>query len=89
VALTALAASVVRSVLSTVAVTLALLLGLPVAGLYHAIANWLPSALVNGPVDLANGTEHLSHFWPALLVATTGGAAALAVAARRLGAREI
>jgi ABC-2 type transport system permease protein len=88
VALTALAASLVRSVLGTVVMTLAILLALPLAGLFHAVTNWLPSALVNGPVDLVNGTQHLSHFLPALLVTATAGAAALAAAARRLTVRE-
>jgi ABC-2 type transport system permease protein len=89
VAVTALAASLVRSVLGIVALTLGLMLVLPVAGLLHAISNWLPSALVNAPVDLVNGSQHLSHFVPALVVTVAAGALALAVAVRRLRSREI
>jgi ABC-2 type transport system permease protein len=89
VAVTALAASMVRSVLGTVAVALGIMLALPVAGLFHAISNWLPSALVNAPVDLANGTQHLAHFAPALLVTAAAGALALAVAVRRFRSREV
>jgi ABC-2 type transport system permease protein len=89
VAVTALAASVVRSVLGTVALALGIMLVLPVASLFHAISNWLPSALVNAPVDLANGTQHLPHFLPALLVTAAAGALALAVAVRRFRSREV
>jgi len=88
VALTGFAASLVRSVIGTVGVALALLLFLPIAGLYHGISNWLPSALINAPVDLANGTAHLSHFGPALSVTAALTAAVLAVSVARLGRRE-
>lgn len=88
-ALTALAASLVRSVVGTIATALAILVVLPIASVLHVIANWLPSALVNGPVDLANGTQHLSHFVPSLTVSIAASAAALMLAVRRLRAREI
>ncbi len=89
VALTALAASLVRSVVGTIAATLAILVVLPIASVWHAISDWLPSALVNGPVDLAGGTQHLWHFAPALTVSVAASAAALTVAVRRLSTREI
>ena len=89
VAVTAFAASLVRSVIGTVATALAILVVLPIASTFHAIAAWLPSALVNAPADLVNGTEHLSHFVPSLAVSLAAGAAALLIAVRRLGAREI
>jgi ABC-2 type transport system permease protein len=89
VALTALAASLVRSVVGTIATALAFLVVLPIASVLHAISDWLPSALVNGPVALANGTQHLSHFVPSLTVSVAVSAAALTVAERRLRAREI
>jgi hypothetical protein len=56
---------------------------------FHAIANWLPSALVNAPADLVNGTQHLSHFVPSLAVSVAASAAALLITVRRLAAREI
>ncbi len=89
VALTALAASLVRSVVGTVATALGILVVLPIASVWHAISGWLPSALVNGPVDLANGTQQLSHFVPCLLVSIAVSGAALTLAVRRLRAREI
>lgn len=89
VAVTAFAASLVRSVVGTVATALAILVVLPIASVFHAIANWLPSALVNAPVDLVNGTQHLSHFVPSLAVSVAASAAALLIAVRRLAAREI
>jgi ABC-2 type transport system permease protein len=89
VAVTALAASLVRSVIGTVATALAILVVLPIASVLHAIANWLPSALVNAPADLVNGTQHLSHFVSSLAVSVAAGALALLIAVRRLAAREI
>ena len=62
---------------------------LPIAGVYRPISNWLPSALANAPVDLLNGTHHLSHYLPAFAVTAAVSAAALAIAALRLRLREI
>lgn len=92
VALVALAASIARGTLATVGITLAALLLLPVAGTWHVIDNWLPSALVNDPVTLVGGTSgahHLPHYLPALGVTLAASAAALALAVFRLRAREI
>ncbi len=61
VAVTALAASMARSTLATVGIALAVLLLLPTVGTFHAIANWLPSTLVNAPVGLVSGAHHLPH----------------------------
>lgn len=88
VAVTTFAASLVRSVIGTVGTALAILVILPIASVFHAIANWLPSALVNAPVDLASGTQHLSHFVPSLAVSVAACAVALFIATRRLAARE-
>jgi ABC-2 type transport system permease protein len=88
VAVTALAASLVRSVIGTVAVALAILVVLPIAGAFHLIASWLPSALVNAPVDLVSGT-HLLHFLPALGVSVAASAAAMVISVRRLSRREM
>lgn len=88
VAVTTFAASLVRSVIGTVGTALAILVILPIASVFHAIANWLPSALVNAPVDLVSGTQHLSHFVPSLAVSVAACAAAMFIATRRLAARE-
>jgi len=79
---------VIVLVMVTVATALAILVVLPIASTYHAIARWLPSALVNAPADLVNGTQHLSHFVPSLAVSVAASAAALLIAVRRLAARE-
>jgi hypothetical protein len=74
---------------ATAAVALAVLLALPIAGTWHVIDNWLPSALVNDPFTLLTGPHDLVHYLPALGVAVAASAAALAVAVVRLRAREI
>lgn len=89
VAVTAVATSLVRSTIGAVGITLAMLLVLPILGAFHRIASWLPSALVNAPVDLANGSYQLSHFGPALAVTVAATAGALLLAVRRLRGREI
>lgn len=89
VSLTALAASLARSTLAVSGITLAVLLVLPVVSTFHAIHGWLPSTLVNAPVDLASGAHQLPHYLPALGVTVGGSAAALAIAMYRLRTREI
>jgi ABC-2 type transport system permease protein len=89
VAVTALAAALVRGTLATVGVALAVLLVLPIAGVYHPVSRWLPSALASAPADLVRGTHHLSYYLPAFAVTVAVSAAALAAAALRLRAREI
>jgi ABC-2 type transport system permease protein len=89
VAMTALAASMVRGTLATVRVTLVVLLVLPTAGTLRRIDNWLPSTLANAPVDLLDGTQQLSHYLPTFGVTVAVGAAALAIAAVRLRGRDI
>jgi hypothetical protein len=65
-----------------------ILLVLPILGALHVIARWLPSALVNAPVDILNGTHQLGYFWPAFVVSAVPSAAALAAAVKGLNARE-
>jgi ABC-2 type transport system permease protein len=89
VAVTALAASLVRSTLATAGIALAVLFALPIAGVYRPIADWLPSALTNAPAALVSGTHHLSYYLPAFAVTVVAGGAALAAAVFRLRAREI
>jgi hypothetical protein len=64
------------------------LLLLPIAGVYHPVSNWLPSALANAPADLLGGTQQLAHYLPAFAVTVVVTGAALAGAVLRLRARE-
>jgi ABC-2 type transport system permease protein len=89
VAVTALAASMVRSTMATVGIAFIFLLALPVLSSIRVLARWLPSALVNAPVNLVDGTHQLGYFWPALLTSVVASGAALAVATRRLSARDV
>ena len=89
VAATALAASIVRSTIATAGIAFIFLLALPALSIIRVLARWLPSALVNAPVSLVDGTHQLGYYWPSLLMAAVAGAAALAAAARRLSAREV
>ena len=89
VAVTALAASMARSTIAAAGIAFIFLLALPVLSNVRLLARWLPSALVNAPVDLVDGTHQLGYFWPSLLTAAVATGAALAVATRRLGAREV
>ncbi|HUA39962.1 MAG TPA: hypothetical protein VMA32_00215 [Streptosporangiaceae bacterium] len=89
VAVTALAASIGRGTLATAGIAFGVLLALPILGTIDTIANWLPSALVNAPVDLVDGAQQLPHFLPALAVTVVASAAAVYAAAVRLRSREI
>jgi ABC-2 type transport system permease protein len=87
VAVTTLAASLARSVIGTVGMAVVIMIAIPIAGSIHAISNWLPSALVNAPVNLV-GSEHLTHFIPPLGVTAAASTAAVWFAIHRLGRRE-
>jgi ABC-2 type transport system permease protein len=89
VAVAAFAASWVRSTIGSVGVALGILLLLPAVSVVKPIANWLPSALVNAPVDLVNATESLTHFVPALMVSLFATVVALLASGRLLARREI
>jgi len=89
VAVTALAASVGRGTLATAGIAFGVLLALPILGTIHAIGNWLPSALVNAPVDLVDGAHQLPYFLPTVGVTVVASAGALYTAAIRLRGREI
>lgn len=88
VALSAAGASMVKNTLGAVGLTVVVLLALPIAGLVHAIANWLPSALVNAPLSLVSGT-HLTHYLPSIGTALAAAALLLIGAAARLRSREV
>lgn len=89
IATTALAASLVRSTVAITGTTLATLLALPILGTIHAVDPYLPSALVNAPVQLVDGTWTLTHFLPALAITAAASTGALALAITRLRTREI
>lgn len=89
VAVTALAAGLARTTLGTAGIAFGLLLALPILGSIHVIENWLPSALVNAPVELVNGADRLTHFLPTLGATVVASLAALAIAVVRLRAREV
>lgn len=89
VAVTAFASSLVRSTIGTVAITLAVMLVLPVVAIIKGISAWLPSNLAGAPAALAAGSQHLSHFVPSIAVAIVAGLGLLLLAVRRLSVREI
>jgi len=66
-----------------------LLLLLPVAGALRPLDRWLPTTLASAPVQLLEGTHRLPWFLPTIGATVAASAAALALAALRLGTREI
>ncbi len=88
VAVVAAAASVVRTTLATVGAALGVLLLLPIAGLVGVLHDWLPSTLVNAPVELL-GTAGLSDYLPALVVSAVASVLLLVLAVTRLRRREV
>ena len=91
VAVTAFAASLTRTTVASVGITLGILLALPLLADVHAISNWVPSALIGAPADLVSSppAHDLVHFVPALGVSAVAGALALAAAVAGLRHREI
>jgi hypothetical protein len=87
----AFAASLTKTTVTSVGITLGILLALPLLADVHAISNWVPSALIGAPAELAASPPayDLVHFVPALGVAAVAGALALAGAVQRLRHREI
>jgi ABC-2 type transport system permease protein len=88
VAVTAFSASIARGTLATAGITLAALLVLPIAGTLGAVHDWLPSSLVNAPVDLLTGA-HASHYLPAAGTAIVASVLLLILAVARLRNREV
>lgn len=88
VAVVALAASVTRSVVTTAAISVIVLLALPIVAIFDAIAPFLPSTLVGALPDLAGGGEAGAYARSAAttLIATAG---VLALAVARTGRREL
>jgi ABC-2 type transport system permease protein len=91
VAVTAFAASLTKTTVASVGITLGILLALPLLADIHAISTWVPSALIGAPADLVGSppAHDLVHFLPALGVSAAASAIALAAAVLRLRRREI
>jgi ABC-2 type transport system permease protein len=88
VSVTTAAASVARSTLATVGITLGVLLALPILGIAGPLHAWLPSTLVTAPVALL-GRSDLGDYLPALGTAAIGTALLLTVATLRLARRDV
>jgi ABC-2 type transport system permease protein len=88
VAVVALAASLAPSVVTTAAISVGVLLALPILAVVEVVAPYLPSALVGALPDLAGGGDAGDYLRAAgTTVLVTGGVLALAVA--RTGRREL
>lgn len=88
VAVVVAAASIARTVLGTVGISVAFLLLLPLAGTVSAVHPWLPSSLATAPVDLL-GSAVLGDYLQTASVAVVATVALLAVAVHRLQTREV
>jgi ABC-2 type transport system permease protein len=88
VGVTAAVASRFASVLTTVLVSLMALLILPIAGIVDVVGRWLPSHLVGAQVDLLKDGA-AADYLGAALVTVAATAAALGLAVRRTGTREL
>ena len=88
VAVVAFAASLARSTLGIIGIALAVLLVLPITGVASVVHDWLPTTLVNAPVDLL-ATAHLGDYLPALTVTAVATPVLLVAAVARLRRREV
>lgn len=88
VAVVAFAASLARGALGTIGIALAVLLVLPIAGVVGVVHDWLPTTLVNAPVDLL-GTVSLGDYLPSLAVTVVAIPVLLVAAVERLSRREV
>ena len=88
VAVVTLAAATTRTTLGAIGVGLVVLLVLPVLGLSGALHPWLPSTLVQAPVQLL-ATAGLDDVWRALAVSAVAVPALFGLAVRRSAARDL
>jgi ABC-2 type transport system permease protein len=88
VAVVAAAASVVRTTLATVGVSLGALIALSIAGTIGAVHLWLPTTLAGAPPALL-GTATILDYLPAMAVSMVSCVALVALAVHRLQRREI
>ena len=89
VAITALAATLVRGSLATIGVALGALLVMPLVGMWRPLGRVLPSALVSAPAELATGGQGFAHFLPALGVGVGLTGVLLVAAVALAGRREL
>jgi ABC-2 type transport system permease protein len=82
------AASVARSTLGTVGITVGVLLALPLLGMIGPLHAWLPSTLVTAPIGLLSGSS-FGDYLPSLATAAIATALLLAAATFQLGRREV
>jgi ABC-2 type transport system permease protein len=88
VALVAVSASIVRTQLGTVLLSLGTLIALPILGLIPGVNGWLPTSLANAPLDLLQGTGP-GHFLRATVVTVVATPIALWAATRLADRREL
>ncbi len=88
VALVAVSASIVRTQLGTVLLSLGTLIALPILGLIPGVNGWLPTSLANAPLDLLQGTG-LGHFLRAIVVTVVTTPVALWAATKLADRREL
>jgi ABC-2 type transport system permease protein len=88
VAVVALATAIARTTLTAVALSIGVLLALPLLGLFPSVGAWLPSHLVGALDALAAGGDS-GDYLRAAAVSVAGTAGLLALTTRRLQRREI
>jgi ABC-type transport system involved in multi-copper enzyme maturation permease subunit len=87
VALTALVASIVRTVPATVLVTIGLLILLGIFSIVPRIADWLPSALPGSLDDLIR--DGAFEYWPSIVVTIVTIVLSLVLATSFFRRREV
>lgn len=88
IAVVALSASLARSVIATVGISLGVLLAMPIMGLVRGVGAWMPTQLAGALEGLLSGGT-LGDYGRAVLVTVVGGLGALWWAAVRLERREV
>lgn len=88
VAVTAAAASLVRTPVAAVGIALVVLLVMPLLAVLPPLAPWMPSRLAGALDELVRGLP-ARELWRAALVTVLVSAAAYGLALRRLAAREL
>jgi hypothetical protein len=82
------AASLARSTLGTIGITLGILLALPLLGMAGPLHAWLPSTLVTAPIALL-GSSTLGGYLPALAIAAITTPLLLTAATIQLKRRDV
>ncbi len=88
VAVVAGAASRATSVVGTVLISIFVLLLMPIVGLIHAVADWLPSNLASALTAIPDGAS-AGQYWKATVVSVLASAVAFWLASRWTAAREL